>query len=182
MINKIHILGASGSGTTTLGIELAKELGYKHFDTDDFLWEETIPPYQQKRSIENRQKLLGEVLGSNEKWILTGSMVGWGDALVQLFDLVIYLWLPQDIRIQRLRERERGRYGTEIDQGGKMHKTHLDFIDWASEYDKGDETMRSRKYHDLWLSKISCEVMKLEGLYELDEKVDAVKALLKEKQ
>jgi adenylate kinase family enzyme len=38
MVSRIHILGASGSGTTTLAKALANELGYKHFDTDDYYW------------------------------------------------------------------------------------------------------------------------------------------------
>lgn len=178
MISRIHILGASGSGTTTLGIELAKELGFKHLDTDDFLWEPTDPPYQQKRSISSREKLLKEELEHNTNWVLTGSMVGWGDSLTSLFDLVIYLWVPQDIRISRLRERERGRFGSEIDEGGKMYQTHLEFIEWAKQYDIGDESMRSRKYHELWLDKLKCEILKIEGVQELKERVSIVKEFM----
>lgn len=50
MKNHIHILGASGSGTTTLGMELAKKMGYYHFDTDDFYWEQTDIPYTKTKS------------------------------------------------------------------------------------------------------------------------------------
>ena len=178
MVKKIHILGAAGSGTTTLGLELAKELGFKHFDTDDFLWEDTNPPYQQKRSIPKREELLSIELESDSNLVLTGSMVGWGEKLAPYFDLAIYLWIPQDVRISRLRERERNKFGSEIDVGGKMHKTHLDFIEWASEYDTGDENMRSRRYHALWLDKLNCKVLKLEGLYELDEKINMIKECL----
>jgi adenylate kinase family enzyme len=35
MIQRIHILGASGSGTTTLGRALGEHLQYPHFDTGD---------------------------------------------------------------------------------------------------------------------------------------------------
>jgi len=38
MIQRIHILGASGSGTTTLGRALAERLQCPHFDTDDYFW------------------------------------------------------------------------------------------------------------------------------------------------
>ena len=54
MIKRIHIVGASGSGTTTLAKELGKELNYKHFDTDNFFWVKTHPPYQQKTQVEER--------------------------------------------------------------------------------------------------------------------------------
>jgi adenylate kinase family enzyme len=37
MIHRIHILEASGSGTTTLGRALAEHLQHPHFDTDDYL-------------------------------------------------------------------------------------------------------------------------------------------------
>jgi adenylate kinase family enzyme len=178
MVKKIHILGAAGSGTTTLGIELEKLLGYKHFDTDDFLWEETNPPYQQKRPIPKREELLSKELEKDSKIVLTGSMVGWGEKLASYFDLVIYLWIPQDIRISRLREREKQKFGNEIDIGGKMHRTHTDFIEWASEYDSGDENMRSKKYHDLWLDKLNCKVLKIEGTYELDEKIKMITSVL----
>lgn len=36
MRNVIHIFGASGSGTTTLGKRIADELGFKLMDTDDY--------------------------------------------------------------------------------------------------------------------------------------------------
>jgi adenylate kinase family enzyme len=36
--NHLHILGASGSGTTTLASSLSKELQYTHFDSDDYFW------------------------------------------------------------------------------------------------------------------------------------------------
>ena len=37
-MQRIHILGASGSGTTTLGRALAERLQCRHFDTDDYFW------------------------------------------------------------------------------------------------------------------------------------------------
>lgn len=56
LIKKVHILGASGSGTTTLAQALSKELKYKYFDTDDFFWIKTNPPYQQKRQVEEGEE------------------------------------------------------------------------------------------------------------------------------
>ena len=38
MKNKIHILGASGVGTSTLGVALSKHLPHTHLDTDDYYW------------------------------------------------------------------------------------------------------------------------------------------------
>ena len=43
MKNVIHIFGAAGSGTTTLGSKISSKLGYKHMDTDDYYWIPTKP-------------------------------------------------------------------------------------------------------------------------------------------
>jgi dephospho-CoA kinase len=40
---KIHILGASGAGITTLRKALSKRLGIRQFDADDYFWENTDP-------------------------------------------------------------------------------------------------------------------------------------------
>jgi cytidylate kinase len=40
---KLHILGASGSGVSTLGRELATRLNVPYFDADDFYWEKSYP-------------------------------------------------------------------------------------------------------------------------------------------
>jgi adenylate kinase family enzyme len=45
----VHILGASGSGATTLGAALAQRLGFTHLDSDDFFWIKTDPPYVTPR-------------------------------------------------------------------------------------------------------------------------------------
>lgn len=126
------------------------------------------------RAVEQRQKLLKSKLYSKKKWILTGSLVGWGDMFIPEFDLVVFLWIPSDLRIQRLHARERLRYGSQIDFGGVKHKSFITFIDWASKYDTGDESIRSRKLHELWLKDMTCDVLRLEGKFELGKKVHHV--------
>jgi hypothetical protein len=43
---RIHIVGASGSGTTSLASAIAAQCGHRHLDTDDFFWMPTSPPYR----------------------------------------------------------------------------------------------------------------------------------------
>ena len=50
MLN-IHVMGASGSGTTTLGQALAAKLGIRHLDTDHFFWMPTDPPFTMQREV-----------------------------------------------------------------------------------------------------------------------------------
>ena len=41
----IHILGASGSGTSTLAKAISLRHGHRFLDTDDFYWKPTDPPF-----------------------------------------------------------------------------------------------------------------------------------------
>ena len=174
MINRIHILGASGSGTTSLAQALSNKLGYMHFDTDDYYWKPTNPPFQEARNKEERQELLKIDLKKHNNWILSGSLCGWGDIFIPYFDLVIYLWIPKELRMKRLEVREKQRYGELIEVDGIMHKQHKEFIDWAAKYDSGDLTIRSKELHEKWISELPCKVLRLEGIFELEEKLEKV--------
>jgi len=77
MIHRIHILGASGSGTTTLGRALATRLQCPRFDTDDYFWLPTDPPYTHQREHTERQRLLMDDLMAHDAWVVSGSLCGW---------------------------------------------------------------------------------------------------------
>ncbi|WP_313562315.1 AAA family ATPase [Ruminiclostridium cellobioparum] len=179
MIRHIHILGASGSGTTTLGCALEKELGYRHFDTDSYFWLPSWPPFKNIRPAEDRRKILEQDIHTADKWVLSGSLCGWGDVFIPSFELVVFLWLPGDIRLSRLIERERQRYGKEaLEAGGEMYEASKAFIQWASRYDDGGMEIRSKTLHKALLGGLSCPVLSLEGDLSVEERVSAVKELL----
>mgnify|MGYP001557543380 CR=1 FL=1 len=172
---RFHIFGASGSGTTTLGKAIAEKLNIPQFDTDDFYWVKTDPPFQKKQLPALRQHQLQEDLDKHESWVLTGSLCGWGDFAIPLFDLVVFLWIPSDIRMQRLKDREIERYGVDIfnsDHPG--HKQHRDFLTWAEAYDSGGLNMRSRAMHEKWISSLPQSVLRIEGNKTVSEYLDIV--------
>lgn len=137
MARRVHILGASGSGTTTLAQALATRLGCSHYDVDDYFWLPSDPPFQHIRDREARSALLGAELAKPGGWVLSGSLCGWGDVYIPLFDLVVFLWIPHDLRMARLAAREVQRYGAAIEPGGSMHAGSTVFMKWAAGYDEG---------------------------------------------
>ncbi len=162
MQNRIHIFGASGSGTTTLGKALSEELKTKHFDTDDFYWIKSDPPFQNPVPKNERQQKLDSQLKKYENWVLSGSLCGWGDFAIPYFTLAIYLYIPNKIRMERLRKREIERYGSDIlKQGHPMRQTHLDFISWANNYDEGGMEMRSKLRHYEWIKTMPLKVISI---------------------
>ena len=103
---RVHILGASGSGTSTLGANLARHLACPHVDADSLFWMPTDPPFTTQRPSEDRQTLLLRLLPANGHWIFSGSATGWATALEPFFDLVVFLTMDRSQRLERLRRRE----------------------------------------------------------------------------
>ncbi|OWJ64704.1 AAA family ATPase [Inquilinus limosus] len=172
---RIHITGAAGSGTTTLGRALAATTGALHLDTDDVYWLPTDPPFREKRPIPDRLAMLDEALGGADRWVLTGSLIRWGDPLIPRFDLVVFLHIPPALRLERLRAREAERYGAEaLAPGGAMHATHHAFLDWAEAYDVGARVSRNLEAHNAWLARLPCPVLRIEGDTAVEDRVRRV--------
>lgn len=161
----LHIFGASGSGTTTLAGRLAAETTLAHVDTDDHFWR---TKYTDIEPMPSRLANLADALDRHPSWVLSGSLCGWGDPLIPRFDLVVFLSLPNGVRLDRLRRREIERYGA-VDET---------FLAWADRYETGGPEVRSRVMHETWLAGLTCPVLRLEGVLGLEEKLAAVKERL----
>lgn len=157
----IHIFGASGSGTTTIAKSVCGILGYEHFDSDNYFWLPTKDPFTIERSRDECMKLMQGDLSRTPQWILSGSITGWGDILITHFDLVVFVYVPQDIRLKRLKKREYERYGHEILPGRSKYAASQNFLAWAAAYDIGTKSGRSLLKHETWLHKIKCPVLKI---------------------
>ncbi len=176
----IHIFGASGSGTSTLGRKIRDELGYRFIDTDDYLWLPTDPPFTDKRDVDERIRMMEEEIGKEGDIVVAGSLVGWGDVLIPHFTLAVRLICDTEIRLKRIRMREHMLYGSRIDPGGDMYRSHLAFLEWADAYDEGSPTeMRSRRRHDAWQEQLHCPLLILDGADDLERKFGAVERAIR---
>ena len=178
MKNVIHIYGASGSGTTTLGKKICEELGYRFMDTDDYFWLPTNPKYTTKRSIEERISLMRKDIEESENVVISGSLVDWGDELIPLFTIAIRLETDTDVRIERIKKREKEKFGDRIMPNGDMYQQHLDFLKWAKKYDTGSVKMRSKAKHDEWQKLLQCKILTLNGADDLKENFQKIKKVL----
>ena len=121
--------------------------------------------------------LLEAALDKADSWVVSGSLCGWGDPFLSRFELVVFLLVPTDVRLTRLRAREVMRYGHEaICPGGVLHKAHVDFLEWAQQYDTGGLNMRSRALHEQWILKLPRAVLRLDGNRPLETLLSEVQA------
>lgn len=175
---RIHILGASGSGTSTLGRALAAALDAPFLDVDDFYWVKTDPPYRTARPHDERRAALAAAVAGRPAWILSGSMMGWGDLLIPTLDLAVYLTIPQELRLARLRAREHAHFGARLAPGGDMHADHQAFMAWAARYDDGGLDQRSRASHAEWMELLACPVLRIDGDVATEDRVRRVMAVV----
>lgn len=160
---RIYITGASCAGVTTLGHTLASLLGLRHLDVDDFYWLPTDPPFTTKRPPDERVVLIQQGLGDGD-WVLSGSCLGWGDALVNNADLIVFVATPTPVRLERLAAREKARFADRIAPGGDMHEIHVAFRAWASRYDDPTFSGRNRALHEAWMAQQTAPILRVDGM------------------
>ena len=170
----IHIYGASGSGTSTLGRFICTQLGYFFMDTDNYFWEPADPPYTSKRNISDRLALMRRDMEKHGNVVIAGSLVDWGDELIPRFTLAVRLETDTELRIDRLRRRERAHFGNRINPGGDMYENHREFITWAASYDGGGLDMRSKSKHDEWQKQLECPRLLLDGSLPVEKNFELV--------
>jgi len=173
--NVIHIFGASGSGTSTLGKKISELWGYTWLDTDDYYWLQTNPPFVKSREKAERVRLIREDIEKYENVVLTGSLSGWGDELIPFFTLVVRIVIDRELRLERIRNRERERFGERIAPGGDMHEHHLEFLEWAGKYDTAGVEMRSKARHDEWQKLLQCPIVVVDGAEDLEKNCALIK-------
>jgi hypothetical protein len=159
-----------------LGRALAERWGVRFFDTDEFLWEATEPPFTQLREPDERRRLLGAALDEARDWVIAGALCGWGDVMVPRFTAVVFTSLNDAVRLERLRMRERERYGERIESGGDLRASHLDFMAWAARYEEGDFSVRSRRLHEAWMERLpkSCRLLRVDSARSVNENLAMV--------
>lgn len=172
---KLHIFGASGSGVTTLGAALSKRLNIPYFDSDEYFWVPSDPPYTLKRDPQERNDHMRMALNRQDDWILGGSMYNWGEGVYRYFDLVVFLWIPPEIRMERIRKREIERYGEQIlsDPARKMQSDA--FIRWASDYDANTGiASRTLNVHEQWMKKMQYPILEIRTDLSNEERMDLI--------
>ncbi|MEM7657279.1 MAG: AAA family ATPase [Bacteroidota bacterium] len=176
MISTLLIFGAAGSGTTTLAHSLAERLQWTHLDADAYYWEATPIPFQQKVPKAIRQQRLIADVEQHTPVVVSGSLATWGEYWQTAFDLAVFLQLPSELRMVRLRQREIARYGDSLKTHPERQAISDAFLTWAAQYDDPNFEGRSIRQHQDWMKQLSCEVLNLKGDLSNEERIRRVLA------
>jgi adenylate kinase family enzyme len=174
LFERIHISGASGAGVSTLGRAIAARRNIPCFDADDYYWLPTIPAFRVKRDLAARLDMLSRDLSGLPRWVLSGSMDPWGQAIVATATLIIFVETPTELRLQRLRLREAERFGEAIAPGGSMFEQHQFFLDWAAQYESGHLDGRNRPRHEKWLATLAQPIIRIDGAEPIEAQLSVI--------
>jgi hypothetical protein len=74
--------------------------------------------------------------------------------LIPTYNLVVFLYVPAEVRLARLRTREQERFETAIEPKGSMYEQHQSFLQWAAGYDMGT-SRRTLETGAKWLAQLN---------------------------
>lgn len=113
-------------------------------------------------------------INKSEHVVISGSLTDWGDELIPYFTLAIRIEMKRSVRIERLVNREKERYGLRIEPDGDLYQHHIEFVEWAKFYDNGGLNIRSKAMHDELEKSFPCQILYLDGEDKLEDKFEKV--------
>ena len=166
----ICVCGLNGSGKTTLADALAKELNFKHMDIEQYYFTSTDNPYASSRTREEVERLLLEDIKQTPCFVFSAVNGDMTPEINENYALVIYLDVPLDIRMKRIRQRAIVKFGNRVLPGGDMYEQEEKFFAYA-------EKRTPEKIED-WLKTLSYKAIRLDGTKPVQENVEFIKASL----
>lgn len=151
----IIIFGPNGSGKTTIGRELARILGFKHMDIEDYHFAPSDVPYTIERT---REDCLNLMLGDIEKhrsFVLTAVMGGFGDVIQSFYELGVCLSAPVELRMKRIKQRAFEQHGVRVREGGDMWEQQKQFMEFAAN--------RPLAKIDRWAETLTCPIIRVDA-------------------
>ncbi|WP_146259464.1 adenylate kinase [Palleronia aestuarii] len=139
-----------------------------HLDADAFYWKSAAIPFTRRRPPAERRTLL-RTAQADAGWVLSGSVVGWGEEVLDDVHLIVFLTADTATRLTRLRYRESKLHGARIAEGGDMYHIHQAFLERTRSYDLPDLGKPCRVSHELWLDGQTAPVLRLDGTLPPDE-------------
>ncbi len=166
----ICICGLNGSGKTALSSALAKELNFKHMDIENYYFSPTDTTYSSQKSREEVENLLLDDMQHNSCFVFSAVNGNISKEVNKFYDVVIYLDVPLDIRMARIRQRALDKFGNRILPSGDMYEQEEKFFESAAK--KSPEKIKS------WLKTINCKIFHLDGTKPIDENILIIKNIL----
>lgn len=177
---RLLISGGPGAGCTSTAEKVSEKVGIPVFDSDSFFHKPSDPPFQKQNSPQGRRVMLETALSRQANWIVSGSVSTWE---LNSFDPThgFLLNISTQVRLDRLAERQRNRFGDRIQPRGDMHEEHQVFMDWAAGYEERSGRSRNLSTDEEFLVTHCDHFMSIDQVAGIDAIVERVVRFLSNK-
>lgn len=151
----VIVFGPNGSGKTTLGRELARVLGYKRMDIEDYYFEPSAIPYTVARPRAECLRLMLADIEEHRSFVLSAVTGDFGDVIPRFYALAVHITAPPELRMERIRRRAYEQYGARVLPGGDMYERERRFFEFAA--------ARPLEKIDQWARTLTCPILHADG-------------------
>ena len=170
MNHGIAIVGGNGSGKTTLGKYLSDLIGYKHMDVEDYYFLDSNIPYAKARTKEEVQDLILADIETYHRFIVSSVNADMGPRINALYEYIVYIDVPLDTRLERIRKRAFSKFGNRVLTGGDMYEQEEKFFRFVAN--------RTMEKTDTWIQSMSCPVIYIDGRLSIETNAQLIKEIL----
>ena len=164
----IIVCGLNGCGKSTLGIALAKAIGFYFIDVENLFFSKynVLEPYAKPRAREEVEKLLLAEVNEHENFVFASVKGNYGAEVTAMYKYAVLIEVPEELRSQRVRKRSFQRFGKRMLAGGDLYEQEERFFRMAKE--------RSEDYVEKWVDTLECPVIRIDGTKSIEENVDYI--------
>jgi hypothetical protein len=94
--------------------------------------------------------------------------------------MIIFIYLKNDERMERLKDKETERYGDQLVSDKQIQENSKTFLERANKYEDPNFNGRSLRIHENWIEKVNCLVFRLDGSDSLSKKTNYSLELIRE--
>jgi len=165
---KIQIIGGSGTGKSTLAQYMSKQENIKWIDTDQYLWKDDT--FTENNPIERRMEMYQEDMKRHDSYVVSGSVYSWYPEGFTERDLLVFLSVDEELRMERLRKREFERSLSNKIWLDEQQMYTNDFLEWCKTYWTEDDACAAGTYAEqsYQMSISESPVLRLDGSKSLN--------------
>ncbi|MCH5353857.1 MAG: AAA family ATPase [Acutalibacter sp.] len=168
----ILLCGLNGAGKSTLGKALSEKLGFQFIDSEELFFPKinSQPDYTRPHKKEEARRLLLEEIKSRKNFVLASVTGDFGEDISSCFQYAVWVVVPKEIRMKRLRERSFSQFGDRMLPGGDLYGQEEAFFRFAGS--RAENTVEN------WLRSLTCPVIKIDGTKPIEENVSFLGELI----
>ena len=171
-MSRIIVCGGNGAGKSTLGKALGAALGIPFMDIEDYYFDKdnTEYDYTAARTRDEVTKLLLNDMKRCCDCVLSSVKGNYGPDVEELFTHAVFINVPKDVRLQRVRERSYRKFGNRMLPDGDLYEKEEKFFAMVER--RSDDGVAE------WLNRLDIPTIKVDGTQMIEKSVAEIKVWL----